>query len=106
MIPRRNRGRPGTVEKAAIKEKEIDNLVDDKVSSATFESCFVSLFQSDKEKFKLWKASMKISPEEVPFSRINCLLNICKDFFQHNFFGFFTSSSRLAFSRSGSRSRG
>merc|ERR1712032_976832 len=50
VIPRRNRGRPGTVEKAAIKEKEIDNLVDDK---------------SDKEKFKLWKASMKISPEEV-----------------------------------------
>jgi len=50
VIPRRNRGRPGSVEKAAIKEKEIDNLVDDK---------------SDKEKFKLWKASMKISPEEV-----------------------------------------
>merc|ERR1711936_148171 len=51
VIPRRNRGRPGSIEKAAAKEKEIDNLVDDKV-----------LFQSDKEKFKLWKASMKISP--------------------------------------------
>jgi len=50
VIPRRNRGRPGSVEQAATKEKEIDNLVDDK---------------SDKEKFKLWKASMKISPEEV-----------------------------------------
>lgn len=50
VIPRRNRGRPGSIEKAAAKEQEIDNLVDDK---------------SDKEKFKLWKASMKISPEEV-----------------------------------------
>jgi len=51
VIPRRNRGRPGSIEKAAAaKEKEIDNLVEDK---------------SDKEKFKLWKASMKISPEEV-----------------------------------------
>ena len=73
MIPRRNRGRPGTVEKAAIKEKEIDNLVDDKVRSATIEIIFGFLFQSDKEKFKLWKASMKISPEEVPFSRMNFL---------------------------------
>ena len=82
MIPRRNRGRPGSVEKAAIKEKEIDNLVDDKVSSATFETRFEFLFQSDKEKFKLWKASMKISPEEVSFYRINFLKNmVCKIFF-------------------------
>ena len=76
MIPKRNRGRPGTVEKAAIKEKEIDNLVDDKVSSATFETRFEFLFQSDKEKFKLWKASMKISPEEVSFLRIDFLENM------------------------------
>ena len=79
MIPRRNRGRPGSVEKAAIKEKEIDNLVDDKVRSATFETRFEFLFQSDKEKFKLWKASMKISPEEVSFLRINVLKTMfCK----------------------------
>jgi len=32
VIPRRNRGRPGSIEKAAAKEKEIDNLVEDKVS--------------------------------------------------------------------------
>ena len=69
MIPRRNRGRPGSIEKAAIKEKEIDNLVDDKVNWVFFLKVdwFLFLFQSDKEKFKLWKASMKISPEEVSF---------------------------------------
>merc|ERR1719266_610830 len=50
VIPRRNRGRPGGINKTAAKKKDIDNIVDDK---------------SDKEKFKLWKASMKISPEEV-----------------------------------------
>merc|ERR1719361_3461 len=50
VIPRRNRGRPGGTNKTAAKKKDIENIVDDK---------------SDKEKFKLWKASMKISPEEV-----------------------------------------
>jgi len=50
VIPRRNRGRISSREKAANKDENIDNLVNEK---------------SDKEKFKLWKASMKISPEEV-----------------------------------------
>jgi len=41
LIPRRNRGQPGT------REQEKPNTL------------------SEKEQFKLWKASMKISPEEV-----------------------------------------
>ena len=69
MIPRRNRGRPGGTNKTAARKKDIENIVDDKVSSEEFgDRVSINLdffLQSDKEKFKLWKASMKISPEEV-----------------------------------------
>ena len=65
VIPRRNRGRPGT--KEAVEE----NVVDDRVSKYIYHiflSSFkflIYVFQSDKEKFKEWKATMKISPEEI-----------------------------------------
>ena len=37
---------------------------------------FGFLFQSDKEKFKLWKASMKISPEEVLILGVQMIFNL------------------------------
>ena len=37
---------------------------------------FDFFLQSDKEKFKLWKASMKISPEEVLILGVEMIFNL------------------------------